>query len=644
MENKERKYTYLLQIVLVVSVVLRFWAFWDIPFMHDELSAMSRLQFDSFSDLIRYGVVLNDTHPAGVQVFLYYWVMWVGEREIWVKLPFLLAGVASVFLVFKIFKLWFDSVTGLLAASMVGTLQFFIMYSQIARPYSSGLFLTLMMVYYWSKYFFDEPKNRHLVLFVVFGALSAYNHHFSLLFAAIVGLSGVFFIKKDQLFAYALAGIGIFVLYLPHLTIFFYQAEQGGIGGVGGWLAKPSPQFVINFFTWLMHFSYFSGAVAIGVMAYLIFSKGKWSSCGQPLKKRFVLLLWFILPLIIGYLYSIKVNPILQFSLLIFGTPYLFGFVFSFHKKMKMIQITVLVFLIIFVNSFTLVFERDYYRIFYNQPYDEFFRIAANEQAQQDIFLIDNSIPYIHAYYFRKYGIDIPYFTKRNRELTMVDFNEQIRRIKQSVVVTQSLTGEELQVVKSYFPKVVSYHQGFTYETYVLSRDSMSQSVDTDTLIAFYNSKRVVGNFKVNAKLRAYDTIYDTESLVMTPEMEWGFSLPILLDTVIDDRFVQLDAKLYITPIESLGRAVLAGYVTEGDSVIHWSSVPFEQYLMKNDKSVTVYITLDMQGILKSCKSFKGIRAHFQVWNNHTEGNFIIDSMRVVLREGNPERYSLYYR
>jgi hypothetical protein len=130
----------------------------------------------------------------------------------------------------------------------------------------------------------------------------------------------------------------------------------------------------------------------------------------------------------------------------------------------------------------------------------------------------------------------------------------------------------------------------------------------------------------------------------MTPEMEWGFSLPILLDTVIDDRFVQLDAKLYITPIESLGRAVLAGYVTEGDSVIHWSSVPFEQYLMKNDKSVTVYITLDMQGILKSCKSFKGIRAHFQVWNNHTEGNFIIDSMRVVLREGNPERYSLYYR
>jgi hypothetical protein len=96
MVYKENRTLFFLLLIILSAAILRFWAFPDIPFMHDELSALSRLQLQSFSDLIRYGVVLNDTHPAGVQVFLYYWVKLGGESEWWVKLPFLLSGVASV--------------------------------------------------------------------------------------------------------------------------------------------------------------------------------------------------------------------------------------------------------------------------------------------------------------------------------------------------------------------------------------------------------------------------------------------------------------------------------------------------------------------------------------------------------------------
>ena len=128
---------YLLSIIILVGGFIRFWNYGDMPFMHDELSALSRLQFDNIFDVIKYGVMLGDTHPAGVQIFLYYWIKLGGTSEIWVKLPFILSGILSIWLVYKIGKLWFSSAVGLFASAMISTTQFFVMYSQIARPYSS---------------------------------------------------------------------------------------------------------------------------------------------------------------------------------------------------------------------------------------------------------------------------------------------------------------------------------------------------------------------------------------------------------------------------------------------------------------------------------------------------------------------------
>ena len=76
-----------LVLIIVVAAVLRFFNYAEIPFTHDELSALSRLYYDNFSTLIREGV-MPDGHPAGIQVFLYYWVRFFGEDEWIVKLPF----------------------------------------------------------------------------------------------------------------------------------------------------------------------------------------------------------------------------------------------------------------------------------------------------------------------------------------------------------------------------------------------------------------------------------------------------------------------------------------------------------------------------------------------------------------------------
>ena len=250
--NKDHFYLFL---ILILAIILRFYKAFEIPYTYDEFSALFRTDFNSFSDLINKGVAV-DAHPAGVQVFLYYWIRLFTSSEFIVKLPFLLMGVGSVYLIYKLALLWYNSSVAIVIAFFMATLAYPLMYSQIARPYISGLFLTLWMVLHWSVYLFKTTSkfNKHLVIYILASALSAYNHHFSLLFAAIVGMSGLFFISKERFLYYALSGLFIFILYIPHLNIFFQQLSYGGVGGTSGWLGAPKGDFLWQYIFYIFNF------------------------------------------------------------------------------------------------------------------------------------------------------------------------------------------------------------------------------------------------------------------------------------------------------------------------------------------------------------------------------------------------------
>ncbi|MBN2236346.1 MAG: hypothetical protein JW729_02230, partial [Bacteroidales bacterium] len=76
-EQNQRFYAIAIAILLLVAALIRFDRFWEIPLTYDELSALSRLRFNSFAELIQFGIK-PDGHPAGVQLFLFYWTHLVG--------------------------------------------------------------------------------------------------------------------------------------------------------------------------------------------------------------------------------------------------------------------------------------------------------------------------------------------------------------------------------------------------------------------------------------------------------------------------------------------------------------------------------------------------------------------------------------
>ena len=111
----------LLIIIMIVAAVLRFYNYFEIPFTHDEFSALFRTNFPDFQTLIDQGVKV-DGHPAGVQVFLYYWVQLFGIHEWSIKLPFTLMGIASVYLMYLIAKFWYNETVALISISFFATL------------------------------------------------------------------------------------------------------------------------------------------------------------------------------------------------------------------------------------------------------------------------------------------------------------------------------------------------------------------------------------------------------------------------------------------------------------------------------------------------------------------------------------------
>ena len=380
-----RKLDYLLLgLILLVAAVLRLWKLGQVPFMHDEFSALFRLQFDNFHDLIRYGVTEGDSHPAGVHVFLYYWTQLVGWNELWVKLPFALMGIGSIFLIYVIGKQWFNSKTGLLAAAFFAVSQLTIFHSQLARPYSAGLFFVLLMTFFWNKILLDQKKTSIGVCigFAISTCLAALAHNFSAAQAGLIFLTGLFFLKKERRSAYWLSGIGALLLYSPHLPVFYYQTFVKG--GIGGWLARPDNDFLLHFLRYSMNYTPLF-MFAVGFLIIFPFILGKQQKRSFPI--RWAAIAWFAIIFALAFAYSLLREPILQYSTLIFCYPFLVLTAFSFYKNhsmtMKQTVITIVAFL--FIGTIGLIANRQHYDLMYHQGYDQ---IA--ERMKQDNDSVDD--------------------------------------------------------------------------------------------------------------------------------------------------------------------------------------------------------------------------------------------------------------
>lgn len=628
----------ILILITGIAAFLRFYDYLHVPFTADEFSALFRTRFAGFTELISGGVIV-DGHPAGIQVFLYYWTKAFGYDEWVVKLPFVVMGILSVWLVFLIGNKWFNVTVGMISASFIATIQYTVMYSLIARPYISGLFFSLLTVWCWSKVMLEPEKrfHRNLFCFIIAAALCAYNHHFSLLFAGIVGISGLFLVKRRYLLRYILSGVIIFMLYLPHLNIFLSQLK---LGGVGAWLGKPGVDFIFGYFGYIFHYSFVVLVVITGLILFGVFRSNK-TEAGKYL----LFASWFILPLVIGFLYSHLFSPVLQFSVLIVSVPYLFFVLFGHLGEQKSLVNFILVGVIMSANIYSLVFERQFYTLFHLSPYKQVLIDDQEARSEHDkvLCVIDANREKVE-HYAQKLNIatEFKWYGDFAMEKDLVSYLKS-HYDRYDFLYFGSFSGSDpviIPIIREFFP-TLEWQQNYAGgTTFLFSKTPGAESINRIAL-DFENAEPegwlMTGNEIIT------DSVFcgGHHACLIGSDCEWSPALSVPLKRIAENRYGFIDISVSVLLNGPGDDILLVASLQKEDKTLYWNAKPFSRYL-SNDSAknewTRIHLSLKLIDIIKSVKD-QQLKVY--IWNKGQK-DFFIDDFKVRFRKGNPLLYGLY--
>ncbi len=618
--------------ILLLALILRCYNLFSIPYTHDELSGLLRTRFDSFGELIAKGVQV-DGHPAFVQVFLYYWTGLFGTSEWIVKLPFILSGVGGVYFAYKIGKRWSNVTVGLIVAAILATSQYPIMYSQIARPYTSGFFFTLLFAYHWGEIvFFKNYARNHLIWFPIAAALCAYNHHFSMLTAGLIGLFGIVYTYKDYLWKYLLLCLAAVILYSPHFTILSAQLKMGGLSG---WLGKPEPSFLPHYIEYIFQFS---SALLVIYTIIIIWTRISGKSVKRNSKAILFSGILFLSVYFTGYYYSILVAPVLQTSVLIFAYPFLLLFLFGWAKEQSKGMNLMLVLAIVLVNCFVLIFQRQHYTVFYKTPFKDLFTgidyLPPKELGHKPSFTLIFSDEPKTRFYVEKGELQIPephlFFTVPEfTEKDLEAFLEKHSNLDEFyLAATSSLPPAYRAIILQKYPQIIWQKNYFSASTLFLAKGKPSEKPIADIT----RNKNLFNGYNPG---KWYDGAYHFEK-----DEEWGPGYSKPLEELIKRPSDLVDVVVTLKLSDLKQDPLLVLNVQSNDSIIHYLSSAVSQHTV-NLKDSTVTLVQSIKFIDLNYRKFDKPFLNTYIWNRDKKPLKIV-SFQVIYRKDNPLTYGLY--
>ncbi|HPX58802.1 MAG TPA: glycosyltransferase family 39 protein [Bacteroidales bacterium] len=581
--------------ITLIGAITRLYGILDLPFTDDELGVEARLHYTTFSQLIQEGV-LCEGHPAGIQVFIWYWSKMVGYSELALRLPFLILGILCIPLAYKVASKWFNENVGLFVAAYFATSQYMIFHSVVIRPYIPGLFFSLCMLWYWSKLLFDSDYRwKNIFLMGLFGALCAYTHQFSMFFAFLLGLAGLIIVNKKYFWKYLIACLLAVVLYIPHISILIRQIQMGGVGGPDGWLGKPTPEFFIVYPKYIFHFSryvYITVAFIIGFYAIknIRLLKLLW-------KKQLLALLLFLIPLLTAYFYSIYVNPVLQFNILIFSFPFLLLLLFSMIDDKPDILKKGLLLLLMVSMLYSLIYQRKHYELMNRQWFELSVKKAIEckkTYGEQNVsIMLCMEKPFLN-YYERKYNESIKNLVYVETPFTNKTFHALVEQQQSDYVLAGNLSDLQLLMTKEKYPYLLYCEKCFTTEILLFSKHPSPQQINYTPLY----------NFNLS-----FDSIGD----ISKKEYFMIDEFPFL--KINDSRFTLLIATVeYINEDTNANfHLVIETYFKQ--QLIEWRPIDTKNISRNVNEKHFLYIPLRYELLFKNSRKMKDVYVKIFLWN-----------------------------
>lgn len=273
---------YLLLLILIASVFLRFYQLGYSHFYGDEIKTLYLRK-----DVSAFNFLMNQRKGPGQ--FVASWAMEKvsgGYSELWIRFPYAVVGTLLIFVFYYFVRQNFGTAAALYSSIFFSLSGFNIAFSRTAQ-YQVLYVLFGFLCLIFAKFYHDSKKTWTLLTPILFLSLALLSHYDALFF-----LVPLFFIvnKKDFL-KIALSGLFIcLIFYLPNLLLGFFDSNTFGYISkrlIGENYLKNNSLYTISAYNPLYLYP-----VLLSLLATVGFVKLKNDS-------KNMLLAWFLVPFVV---------------------------------------------------------------------------------------------------------------------------------------------------------------------------------------------------------------------------------------------------------------------------------------------------------------------------------------------------------
>ncbi len=408
----------ILLIILVVGFLFRIYALESESLWMDEGYSLMFAKPDVVSIIkINSSTIECLSNPPFYSIILHFFIGLFGESETALRMPSVIFGCMSIFMIYKVGTLLFDENVGLLGALILAFSKFHIYYSQEARSYTLQVFLILLSFYFFIKFF----RKGNLIIsigYIISSLLLIFTHYFGvfIIFSQNIIFVTIFllFNRKDKpkINHWISLQAILIILFSPWIYVLLRMMNQQK-GKV--WFVPPVK---LLFYTFLD----FSGSIIL-LFLFLILTfisvifwlrkrnksgsgKAKFNSFNNNLLENnsiYFLLIWMLIPILFPFIFSRFFRPIYMVRYTIGASLPLYLFAAKGIKSIgsyKSIKLSV----IAIVLSLSFINLTQYYTTSYKDKWRETANYVDQNAKSGDLVLFNSGDNILVSFIFNYYS------------------------------------------------------------------------------------------------------------------------------------------------------------------------------------------------------------------------------------------------
>ncbi|HUR98434.1 MAG TPA: hypothetical protein VMZ26_10255 [Pyrinomonadaceae bacterium] len=296
----------------LVYVAVRLWRVTDSCLWFDEIFSVHAAEH-SWNSLWWF-VAQDLIHPPLFYVALKVWIGLGGENLLWLRLlPVLFAALALVPFIYLCKELKLPKPVMLLSLTFLAVNGSLIKYTQTLRMYSMLMFLSLLSIWLFARYF---NRGKSFLPLLIVNLLLVYTHYFGWLVVGTEVIAILIFQRIKWRRMAAMAGI-LIVSFIPWVVAVLQAARSGSdVGQNISWMKRPGIREMIAFLFDLTEPFYFQASnaepaslyrvsipVLLILLSALVIYLGNWNR-DEDKQRVYFLSLFVLLPAVTAFLVS----------------------------------------------------------------------------------------------------------------------------------------------------------------------------------------------------------------------------------------------------------------------------------------------------------------------------------------------------